>query len=351
MSTAASTSVAADPRWAAVLARDARADGRFVYAVRTTGVWCHPSSPTRRPRPEHVEFFDSPAAAEAAGYRPSRRAAPAGEHAARVAAACRQIERCVEAGEPAPALAALARTAGLSPYHFHRLFKAATGQTPAAWARAHRARRLRQALPRSGGVTAAVYEAGFSAPSRFYAQADATLGMAPSAYRAGGRGQSIRFAVGQCSLGAILVAESARGLCAIALGEDPQALVQQLQDQFPRAHFVGGDAAFEQHVAQVIGLVEQPARTLDLPLDVRGTAFQQRVWQALRAVPAGHTVSYAEIAQRIGQPRAARAVAQACAANPLAVAIPCHRVVRHDGALAGYRWGVERKAALLEREA
>ena len=349
--TSLATPTAADPRWAAVLARDATADGRFVYAVRTTGVWCHPSSPTRRPHPGNVEFFDTPAAAEAAGYRASRRPTPAeGAHSTAIATACRRIEAGVQAGEPAPSLDELAHAAGLSAFHFHRLFKAATGLTPAAWTRARRASALRQALPRSPSVTEAAYGAGFGAASRFYAQADAALGMAPADYRAGGRGQTIRFAVGQCALGAILVAESARGLCAIALGDEPETLVRQLQDQFPHAQLVGADAAFEQHVAQVIGFVEQPALGLDLPLDVRGTAFQQRVWQALRAVPAGQTVSYAEIAQRIGQPRAVRAVAQACAANTLAVAIPCHRVVRSDGALSGYRWGVERKAALLERE-
>ena len=281
----------------------------------------------------------------------SRRTPPEAEHAERIAAACARIEACVQAGEPAPPLAELAQAAGLSPFHFHRVFKAATGQTPAAWARARRAAALRAALPTSRRVTDAVYDAGYGAASRFYAQADAALGMAPADYRAGGRGQRIRFAVGQCTLGAILVAESTRGLCAIALGDEPEALVRQLQDQFPHAQLVGGDAVFEQHVAQVIGFVEQPGIGLNLPLDVRGTAFQQRVWQALRQVPAGRTVSYAEIAQRIGQPRAMRAVAQACAANTLAVAIPCHRVVRSDGALSGYRWGVERKAALLGREA
>ena len=287
---------------------------------------------------------------QSTAVRASRRTPPESEHADRVAAACARIEVCVQAGEPAPPLAELAQAAGLSPFHFHRVFKAATGQTPAAWARARRAAALRAALPTSRRVTDAVYDAGYGAASRFYAQADAALGMAPADYRAGGRGQRIRFAVGQCTLGAILVAESTRGLCAIALGDEPEALVRQLQDQFPHAQLVGGDAVFEQHVAQVIGFVEQPGIGLNLPLDVRGTAFQQRVWQALRAVPTGQTVSYAEIAQRIGQPRAMRAVAQACAANTLAVAIPCHRVVRSDGALSGYRWGVERKAALLGRE-
>ncbi|MBK6614240.1 bifunctional DNA-binding transcriptional regulator/O6-methylguanine-DNA methyltransferase Ada [Ottowia sp.] len=342
-----------DPRWAAVLACDAAADGRFVYAVRTTGVWCHPSSPTRRPRPENVEFFDSPAAAEAAGYRPSRRA-DAGQlgrqHTAQVAAACRRIEAAVDAAQAPPTLDALAAEEGLSRFHFHRLFKAATGLTPRAYAAERRARLLRRTLPGHARVTDALYDAGFGASSRFYAQADGLLGMAPADFRAGGRGQRIRFAIGQCALGAILVAESARGLCAIALGDDPDALARGLQDQFPRAELVGGDAAFERHVAQVIGFVEAPGLGLDLPLDVRGTAFQQRVWQALRAVPAGSTVSYADIARRIGQPRAVRAVAQACAANPLAVAIPCHRVVRSDGALSGYRWGVERKRALQARE-
>ncbi|MEZ5608607.1 MAG: bifunctional DNA-binding transcriptional regulator/O6-methylguanine-DNA methyltransferase Ada [Burkholderiaceae bacterium] len=282
--------------------------------------------------------------------RTRRHSSPDIDHARRVAAACAQIEECVRAGVPAPTLEELAQPSGLSPFHFHRVFKAATGQTPAAWARARRAAALRATLPTSRRVTDAVYDAGYGAASRFYAQADAALGMAPADYRAGGRGQTIRFAVGQCALGAILVAESERGLCAIALGDEPEVLVRQLQDQFPQAELVGGDAAFEQHVARVIGFVEQPRIGLELPLDVRGSAFQQRVWQALRQVPAGSTVSYAEIARRIGQPSASRAVAQACAANPLAVAIPCHRVVRSDGALSGYRWGVERKATLLGRE-
>lgn len=340
----------ADPRWAAVLARDRGADGRFVYAVRTTGVWCHPSSPSRRPRRDNVEFFDTPAAAEAAGYRPSRRRGPEAAHAARIAAACRRLDACVRAGEAVPRLADLAREADLSSAHFHRLFKAATGLTPSGWARAQRAGRVREVLPRSGRVADAVYDAGFGASSRFYAQAGQVLGMAPADFRAGGRGQTIRFAVGQCALGAILVAESARGLCAIALGDDPEALLRQLQDRFAQARLIGGDAAFERRVARVIGFVEQPSLGLELPLDLRGTAFQQRVWQALRQVPAGSTVSYADIARRIGQPRAVRAVAQACAANQLAVAIPCHRVVRSDGALSGYRWGIDRKAALLLRE-
>ncbi|TXH06410.1 MAG: bifunctional DNA-binding transcriptional regulator/O6-methylguanine-DNA methyltransferase Ada [Nevskiaceae bacterium] len=341
-----------DRRWAAVLARDASADGSFVYAVKTTGVYGRPSSATRLPRRENVEFFDSAEAAEAAGYRPSRRAAPdrstmAAQHAALVADACRRIER----EEPAPDLGTLAARAGLSPYHFHRVFKAVAGVTPREYAAAHRAGRLRSRLARGGRVTDAIYDAGYGSSSRVYEHSDATLGMTPRRYRAGGRDADIRFAVGECSLGSILVARSARGVCAIALGDDPDRLARELQDRFPQARLIGGDAAFEQWVARVVGLIEAPALGADLPLDIRGTAFQQRVWQALRRIPPGHTVSYAELAQRIGAPKSVRAVAQACAANTLAVAIPCHRVVRSDGALSGYRWGVARKRELLQREA
>jgi AraC family transcriptional regulator of adaptative response/methylated-DNA-[protein]-cysteine methyltransferase len=271
----------------------------------------------------------------------------AGQHAEQVTRAC----RIIEAADLPPTLQALARQVGLSPWHLHRLFKAVTGLTPRAWAVAWRADRLRRQLPASGSVTEALYDAGYNASSRFYEQADATLGMTPARFRAGGAGSTIRFAVGQCSLGAILVARSERGVCAILLGDDPQALVHDLQDRFPNAQLVGGDADFEQWVAQVVGFVEAPALGLALPLDLRGTAFQQRVWQALREIPPGRTSTYTEIAARIGAPKAVRAVAGACAANALAVAIPCHRVVRLDGSLSGYRWGVQRKRALLAREA
>lgn len=349
--TAAASAVQDDPRWAALRARDPAADGRFVYAVKTTGVWCHPSSPSRLPRPENVVFFDTPAAAEAAGYRPNRRAAAdraalARQHAERVAQACRQLENT---DEP-PSLAQLAETAGMSPYHFHRVFKAITGVTPKAYAQAQRARRMREGLEGDATITDAIFDAGFGSNSRFYETSNQRLGMRPKDWRAGGANTDIRFAIGQCSLGAILVARSERGVCAILLGEDPEALVRDLQDQFPRAHLIGGDAGFEEWVARVVGFVEAPGIGLDLPLDVRGTAFQERVWQALRQIPPGSTASYAEIAQRIGMPRAVRAVAQACGANHLAVAIPCHRVVRSDGALSGYRWGVDRKRELLRRE-
>ena len=345
------TLVEHDPRWARVLARDASADGQFVYAVKTTGVYCQPSSASRLPRPENVEFFDTPADAEAAGYRPSRRASPdqttvRAQQAALVAQACRRIE----AADTPPTLDALAQEAGLSPYHFHRLFKSVTGLTPKAYADAHRARKLRAQLGRGSSVTEAIYDAGFNASSRFYEASDNVLGMTASRYRAGGAQTTIRFAVGECSLGSILVAQSDRGICAILMGDDPDALVRDLQDTFPKAELIGGDAGFEDLVAKVVGFVEAPSIGLDLPLDVRGTAFQERVWQALREVPPGSTTSYTEIATRIGAPQAVRAVAQACAANHIAVAIPCHRVIRRDGNTSGYRWGVERKLALLERE-
>lgn len=270
------------------------------------------------------------------------------KHAALVAQACRRIE----SSEHAPSLDDLAKQAGLSPFHFHRVFKAATGLTPKAYADARRAQAVRTTLARgTSSVTEAIFDAGFNANSRFYETADAMLGMRPAQYRAGGMDARIEFAIGQCSLGAILVARSDRGVCAIALGDDADALLRELQDRFPRAELIGGDAGFERLVAQVVGLIEQPNIGIDLPLDVRGTAFQQRVWQALRQIPAGETASYAQIAERIGSPKSVRAVAGACAANTLAVAIPCHRVVRSDGALSGYRWGVERKRELLGREA
>jgi AraC family transcriptional regulator, regulatory protein of adaptative response / methylated-DNA-[protein]-cysteine methyltransferase len=350
-SIALAAATVADPRWAAVLARDMTADGDFVYSVGTTGVYCRPSCASRRARPEHVAFHQTTADAERAGFRPCLRCRPdqpplVEQHAATVARLCRFIE----SADQAPSLEALAQEAGLSVYHLHRLFKAATGLTPKAYAAAHRARRVRAELGRSDTVTEAIYGAGYNSNGRFYAQSNDVLGMTPSRYRAGGADTDIRFAIGECSLGAILVAASEIGVCAILIGDDPDALARDLQDRFPRAELIGGDTGFEQLVAKVVGLVEAPAVGLDLPLDVRGTAFQQRVWQALRDIPAGRTLSYADLARRIGAPRSVRAVAQACGANPLAVAIPCHRVVRNDGALAGYRWGVERKRTLLERE-
>ena len=259
--------------------------------------------------------------------------------------------RFIEAAAAPPTLDQLARHAGLSPWHLHHLFKRVTGLTPRAYAAAHRAHRVRAQLAQSTTVTEAIHDAGYGSSGRFYGESHQVLGMTPTRFRSGGADTEIRFAVGACSLGSILVAQSDRGVCAILIGDEPDLLVRDLQDRFPRATFLGDDAGFEQCIAQVIGFVEAPRLGLDLPLDVRGTAFQQRVWQALRDVPPGTTLSYAELARRIGAPKSARAVAGACAANPLAVAIPCHRVVRSDGALSGYRWGVERKRALQEREA
>jgi AraC family transcriptional regulator of adaptative response/methylated-DNA-[protein]-cysteine methyltransferase len=340
-----------DPRWTAVIARNSSADGAFVYSVRTTGVYCRPSCAARPARPENVRFHATCADAAAAGFRPCKRCTPdqpslLERQAAMVTRICRRIE----ASEGTPSLEALAQGAGMSTFHFHRVFRALTGLTPRGYAIAHRESRMRRELERSNTVTQAIYESGYNSNGRFYAKSYAVLGMTPTVYRAGGAAAAIRFAIGECSLGSILVASSDRGVCAIMLGDDPEALGRDLQERFPRAELIGGDAEFEQLVAKVVGLVEAPGLGLDLPLDVQGTAFQQRVWEALREIPAGRTATYGEIAARIGAPGAVRAVAGACAANPLAVAIPCHRVVRTDGSLSGYRWGVERKRALLERE-
>jgi AraC family transcriptional regulator of adaptative response/methylated-DNA-[protein]-cysteine methyltransferase len=341
----------ADRRWRAVLADDASADGDFVYAVRTTGVFCRPSCRSRRPRRENVAFYDTPTAAIEAGYRACKRCRPdqaaADTHdVARVIRACRLIESAASV----PSLPDMAAAAGVSAYHFQRLFKRATGLTPHQYARAHRDGRLREALAAGLPVTEALLAAGYSSSGHFSAHADQALGMPASAYRSGGAQTEIRFAVGECTLGSVLVAGTDRGVCAITLGDDPQALVDALQARFPRARLIGADAVFERHVAQVVGFVQAPAGGLDLPLDIEGSLFQQRVWRALCEIPVGKTASYSEIAARIGSPRSVRAVAGACAANRLALAIPCHRVVRTDGSLSGYRWGVERKQALLERE-
>ena len=340
-----------DIRWQAVIAKDKDADGQFFFSVRTTGVYCRPSCPARAARRENVAFHPSCDAAEAAGFRACKRCRPreasqSERDAAMVARACNLIQKSAEA----PRLAALAAAFGLSAFHFHRVFKATTGLTPKAYADAHRSDRVREALPASKTITGAIYDAGYNSNGRFYAKSAQMLGMTPRRYRAGGDRTQIRFAIGECSLGSILVAATDKGVCAILMGNDPHALVRQLQDRFGKAELIGGDAAFEKLVAKVIGFVEQPRLGLDLPLDVQGTAFQQRVWRALRKIAAGKTASYGDIAARIGQPSSMRAVAQACAANVIAVAIPCHRVIRTDGNLSGYRWGVQRKRALLERE-
>ena len=342
---------ASDARWAAVCARDPNADGRFFYSVRTTGVYCRPSCAARLARPENIEFHLTAQDAERAGFRPCKRCKPdqvslAQQHAVKVAELCRLIE----SSEQVPSLNEMAKHAGVSPFHLHRVFKSITGLTPKAYAAANRAKRVRAELDRSNTVTEAIYGAGYGSNGRFYEKSNEILGMTPTNYRAGGVDTQIHFAIGECTLGSILVAASPRGVCAIFMGDDPDKLVRDLRDHFPRANLIGGDAEFAKLVAKVVCVVEAPRLGLDLPLDVRGTAFQQRVWQALRKIPAGKTASYGEIAKRIGSPKSVRAVAQACAVNVLAVAVPCHRVVRTDGGLSGYRWGVDRKRALLDRE-
>jgi AraC family transcriptional regulator of adaptative response/methylated-DNA-[protein]-cysteine methyltransferase len=344
-------SVADDPRWALIVARDKSADGQLWYSVSTTGVYCRPSCPSRIANPRNVQLHDTLESAKATGFRPCKRCNPDGpsiecENAGLVAKACRIIEE----SEEEPSLEDLAKSIGRSPSYFHRMFKAATGVTPKEYAVAHRAKRVRQGLASGNSVTETIYDAGFNSSGRFYEKSTGMLGMTPSQYRAGGTDEEIKFAIGQATLGAILVASSKKGVAAILLGDDPEELVRNLQDRFPKALLIGGDQDYEALVARVIAFVEKPEIGLDLPLDVRGTAFQQRVWRALREIPVGETVSYAEIARRIGSPKAVRAVAGACAENKLAVAIPCHRVVRMDGSLSGYAWGVERKRMLLDRE-
>ena len=338
-------------RWAAVQQRDPSADGEFWYSVRSTGVYCRPSCGARPALRKNVAFHDSREAAEAAGFRPCMRCKPdqpplAERQAAVVAQACRLIDEA----EETPDLDSLAEAVGVSRFYFHRMFKAVTGITPKAYANAARARRVQAGLAAQATVTDAMYAAGFNSSGRFYAQSPAVLGMKPTAFRAGGAGEQIKFAIAECSLGPILVASTEQGICAILIDDDPEFLVKDLQDRFPKAELIGAEPEYEQVVSRVIGMVEQPSLGLDLPLDVRGTAFQQRVWQVLRAIPAGKRVTYAELAELAQVPRGARAVASACAANALAVAIPCHRVVRNDGSLSGYRWGVDRKAELLNRE-
>jgi AraC family transcriptional regulator of adaptative response/methylated-DNA-[protein]-cysteine methyltransferase len=339
-------------RWAAVQARDRKADGSFVYAVRTTGIYCRPSCASRQALRANVSFHANAAAAERAGFRACKRCRPqetgnGDRHAELVARLCRLIER----SEKAPSLAELAAAASLSRFHLHRVFVAATGVTPREYAVTHRRRKLSASLRTGSRVTDAIYDAGYGSNSRFYAESTAALGMTPTRFRAGGAATTIRFALGECSLGSILVAATDQGVCAILLGDDPELLLRDLQDRFPKAELLGGDKSFDGVVAQAIALVEAPGKGHRLPLDVRGTAFQQRVWKQLQAIPAGRTASYADVAKKLKSPQSTRAVAQACGANPVAVAIPCHRVVRKDGGLSGYRWGIERKRELLRREA
>ena len=338
-------------RWQAVSLRDARADGRFVYAVATTGIYCRPSCPSRRPLAANVAYFAAAAAAEAAGYRACRRCrpdgtAPAQRRGARIARLCRLID----AAESLPTLSELADAVHLSRYHLAREFKAVVGITPREYYRRQRRQRLTQTLDAAPRITDALHAAGYGSSGRFYEESSAVLGMSPRQFRAGGAGLQIRHAVAPCSLGFVLAAATGRGLCAILIGDDAQTLRADLARRFAQAQLSAAPAGFSRQLRRVVRLIEQPRQAFDLPLDIRGTAFQQRVWAALREIPAGETASYGQIAERIRAPRAVRAVAQACAANPLAVAVPCHRVLRGDGALSGYRWGIERKRELLKRE-
>jgi len=338
-------------RWLAVTRRDAGQDGEFVYAVRTTGVYCRPSCASRQARRENVTFFSTTQEAGAAGFRACLRCKPEARpqeqlQRERVLAACRALD----VSEAGLGLEALAAQAGLNPHHFHRVFKRVTGLTPKAYFQAVRARRVQAALAGGGTVTEAIFDAGFNTASRFYEGDAAQLGMSPRAYRDGAPGEAIRHACEPCALGVVLVAATPRGVCAIEFGDSAHELVARLRARFPKARFEPGDPGFRAWVGQVLAQVERPAAALDLPLDVQGTLFQRQVWAALRDIPAGQTRSYTDVARQIGKPAAVRAVAAACASNTLALAIPCHRVVRQGGGLAGYRWGVERKAELLKRE-
>lgn len=338
-------------RWDAVNGRDAAADDQFVYAVITTGVYCRPSCPARRARRENVQFFHTCAAAEEAGFRPCKRCRPSALSIAekqKTAVEC--VCRLLEDSDQLPALGTLAGTVSMSPFHLHRTFKTLTGLTPRAYFTAHRARRIRKELLKSETVTGAIYNAGYGSGSRFYSESSRVLGMTPTQFRQGGEELQVRFATGRSSLGLVLVAATETGICSILLGATTDELESNLRQMFPKAKISEADENFTNWISQVVALIETPARGLNLPLDVRGTAFQQRVWQALRQIPAGQTMTYTEVAEHIGAPTSVRAVAHACATNPVAVAIPCHRVIGKSGNLSGYRWGIERKRTLLERE-
>ena len=341
-----------ETRWLALKQRDIAADDYFVFATTTTGCYALPSSAIVLPPRETVIFFDNADAAEAAGYRwNTEYFTPLEPYPAKwlkiVEKACIQLEKMAGSIN----LATLSAHCEISQSYLHRIFTTVTGLTPKAYSAGLRAKRLREALDNpEQSVTAAIYQAGYNTSSRFYENATERLGMSAKHYRQGAKGIPIYFALGQCSLGTVLVAQSEKGVCAISLGDDPQPLIERLQQQFAQAELRGGDRHYEQLVAQVIGYLEQPSSTWHLPLDIQGTVFQERVWRALRDIPPGSTASYTDIAERIGSPKAVRAVAQACAANRIAVVIPCHRVIRQDGSLSGYRWGIERKTALLDRE-
>jgi len=342
---------ASDVKWQAIASRDEGADGSFWYGVKTTGVYCRPACSSRRPNRANVEFFATWAAAERGGYRACKKCRPKESSAkgpvqATIARACEILARA----DGPPALADLARQVGLSPYHLQRQFKQFVGITPKAFAKTVRTTRFRSELTREPTVTSALYKAGFGSISRGYDRATQQLGMTPAQYQKGGAGQVIRFTITRCVLGWVLVAATERGICLIELGDSPRELEAGLSAHFKRADRRRAGAELQDWVAKVVALIDEPCRGLDLPLGIQGTVFQRKVWEALRAIPIGRTVTYAELARQVGRPSAVRAVASACAANKLAVAIPCHRAVRSDGRPSGYRWGLERKAALQARE-
>lgn len=342
-----------DPRWQSVLERATEEDGKFVYAISTTGIYCRPTCPSRRPKPEHTQIFDTAHEAETAGFRPCLRCQPERKETIRqqqlriVEDACRMLRDT----ESTPDLSKLATHAGYSISHFHKLFKQIIGITPKNYTQSLRLQKLENELTNSNiSVTEAIYNAGFNESSNFYAKKDRLLGMTASTYKKGGINIMLQYTIAPCSLGQILVAASDKGISAILLGDDAETLLNDLKQRFPRADIQQGDAAFEATLATIVAFIDKPQAQIPLALDIHGTVFQQKVWQSLRQIPPGKTVSYAELAQLIGAPKAARAVAGACAANPVAVVVPCHRVVRNDGGLSGYRWGVERKRTLLEKE-
>ena len=344
------TFVTEHARWEAVQQRNPSAEGHFYLGVKTTGIYCRPTCSSRMPKRENVQFFNTIGEAEQAGFRPCKRCQPQVDKADGYAKLIQQACEQIAAATTEPSLDELAQTAGLSPSHFHRLFKAKVGLTPKQYALAHRHNQLHDRLQQDGSVTEAMYNAGYGSSSRFYEQSTAMLGMRPSTYRRGAKGQSLQYATVPCYLGWVLIAGTEKGLSSIELGDTAEELQARLLNRFPHATLQPGDDTFAGLVTQVVAFLEAPGDRLDLPLDIQGTAFQRRVWLALRDIPAGTTLSYSEVAERIGQPKATRAVAQACASNNLAVAVPCHRVVRQGGELGGYRWGVERKQALLQRE-